>query len=199
MRSVDSRPPTMELVLTPLLAAPPPSLAFTGQRVTGSHFDSETSKVCKALVCAGILFFFFFLLFHCKIQHKIMSQRNKTLCHILSIPVLPKGDPNLLSCFTVSFYYTLMCPWTSCGSDGKESASDTGDLGSIPGSGRSPGEGNGYPLQYSFPENSTDIGPWWATVQGVAKSRTRLSNSHYYYCVSSGALVGVACLWLSGP
>ena len=44
------------------------------------------------------------------------------------------------------------------GSDGKESACNTGDLGSIPVSGRSPGEGNGYPLQYSYLENSTDRG-----------------------------------------
>ena len=47
-----------------------------------------------------------------------------------------------------------------------------GDLGSIPGLGRSPGEGNGNPLQYSCPENPMDGGAWWATVHGVAKSRT---------------------------
>ena len=51
-----------------------------------------------------------------------------------------------------------------------------GDLGSIPGSGRSPGEGNGTPLQYSCLENPMDGGAWWATVHGVAKSRTRLSD-----------------------
>ena len=48
-------------------------------------------------------------------------------------------------------------------------ARDTGDVGSIPGSGRSPGEGKGNPLQYSCPENSMDRGAWWATVHGVAK------------------------------
>ena len=53
--------------------------------------------------------------------------------------------------------------------------------GSIPGSGRSPGEGNGNPLQYSCLENSMDRGVWWATVQGVAKSQTRLSNSHFHF------------------
>ena len=62
------------------------------------------------------------------------------------------------------------------GSDGKESACNSGDLGLIPGLGRSPGEGNGYPLQYSCLENSMDRGAWWAIVHGVAKSRTRLSN-----------------------
>ena len=61
------------------------------------------------------------------------------------------------------------------GSDGKESACNTGDPGSIPGSGRSLGEGNGNPLQYSCLENSMDRGAWWATLHGVAKSWTRLS------------------------
>ena len=54
------------------------------------------------------------------------------------------------------------------GSDGKESACNVGDLGSIPGLGRSPGEGNSYPLQYSGLENSMDRGAWQAIVQGVA-------------------------------
>ena len=58
------------------------------------------------------------------------------------------------------------------GSDSKSSACNAGDPGSIPGSGRSPGEGNGNPLQYSCPENSMDGGAWWATVHGVSESRT---------------------------
>ena len=56
------------------------------------------------------------------------------------------------------------------------SACNAGDLGSIPGSGRSPGEGNGNPLQYSLLEYPMDGGAWQATVHGVAKSRTWLSN-----------------------
>ena len=55
------------------------------------------------------------------------------------------------------------------GSDSKESACNAQDPGSIPGLGRSPGEGNGYPLQYSCLENSMDRGAWWATVHGVTK------------------------------
>ena len=55
-------------------------------------------------------------------------------------------------------------------SDGKESACNAEDPGSIPGSGISPGEGNGYPLQYSCLENSMDRGAWMATVHGVTKS-----------------------------
>ena len=64
----------------------------------------------------------------------------------------------------------------SGGSDGKESACNAGDPGLIPGSGRSLGEGNGYPFQYSCLENSMDRGAWWATVHGVTKSQTRLSD-----------------------
>ena len=59
---------------------------------------------------------------------------------------------------------------------GKESACDAGDPGLIPGLGRFPGKGNGNPLQYSCMENPMDGGAWWATVHGVAKSRTRLSD-----------------------
>ena len=58
------------------------------------------------------------------------------------------------------------------GSDSKESACNAQDLSSIPRSGKSPGEENGNPLQYSCLENSMDRGAWWATVHGVAKSGT---------------------------
>ena len=64
-------------------------------------------------------------------------------------------------------------------SDGKESAYNAGDLNSIPGSRRAPGEGNGNPLQLSCLENSMDRGAWQATVPGVAKSRTWLSSFHF--------------------
>ena len=62
-----------------------------------------------------------------------------------------------------------------CGSAGKESACNVGDLGSIPGLGRSTGEGKGYLLQYSSLENSMHC-----IVHGVTKSRTRLSNFHFH-------------------
>ena len=67
-------------------------------------------------------------------------------------------------------------PGFAGGSDGKESACNTGDPGSIPGPGTSPWEGNGNPLQYSRLENSMDRGAWQATVYGVAKSWTWLSD-----------------------
>ena len=64
----------------------------------------------------------------------------------------------------------------SGGSDSKESACGVRDQGSIPGSERSPGEGNGDPLQYSCLENPMGGGVWQATVHGVAKSQTRLND-----------------------
>ena len=62
------------------------------------------------------------------------------------------------------------------GSNGKESACNAGDPGSIPRSERSPGEENGNPLQYSYLGNPMDRGTWWATVHGVTMSRTPLSD-----------------------
>ena len=69
------------------------------------------------------------------------------------------------------------------GSEVKASACNAGDPGSIPGLGRSPGEGNGNPLQNSCLENPMDGGAWWATVCGVAKSRTRLSDFTFTFYV----------------
>ena len=83
---------------------------------------------------------------------------------------LPRSSP---SSGTIS-----RAPW-SLGAGGEASAchaGDTRDSGSIPGWGRPPGEENGYPLQYSCLENPTDGRAWWATVHGVAKSRTQLST-----------------------
>ena len=61
-------------------------------------------------------------------------------------------------------------------SEGKESACNAGDLGLVPGSGRSSGEGNSNLLQYSCLENPMDRGAWWATDHGVTKSPTQLSD-----------------------
>ena len=70
------------------------------------------------------------------------------------------------------------------GSDGKEVTCNGKDLGLIPGLGRAPGEGNGYPFQYSYLENPMDRGAWRAVVHGVAKSRIQLkqlSSQQYGY------------------
>ena len=66
------------------------------------------------------------------------------------------------------------------GSDSKESACSAGDLGLIPGLGRSPGEGNGNPLQYCCLGNPMDKGAWWATDHGVSKNQIQLSNTAAY-------------------
>ena len=58
------------------------------------------------------------------------------------------------------------------GSDGKEGTCNQGDLSSIPGLGRSPREGKGYPLQYSCLENPIGRGAWWAIIHGVTKTQT---------------------------
>ena len=65
--------------------------------------------------------------------------------------------------------YINACVGEEFVSDGTESACNAGDLGSVPGSGRSPGGGNGNPLQYPYLENPTDRGAWWATVHGVTE------------------------------
>ena len=62
------------------------------------------------------------------------------------------------------------------GSGGKVSAYNAGNLGLIPGSGRTTGEGNGNPLQYSCLGNPMDKEAWWATIHGVTESQTQLSN-----------------------
>ena len=80
------------------------------------------------------------------------------------------------------FFSIVMYEWGfPGGSDGKESACNAEDLGSIPGSGRSPGEGNGNPLQYSYLENHMDRGAWQATVHKVAKSQTQPSIPLYIH------------------
>ena len=79
------------------------------------------------------------------------------------------------------------------GSDGKESSWNAGDPGSVPGSGRSPGEGNGNLLWNSCLENPMDRGAWWATVHGVAKSQTRLSLRLYSRKTGWKNAVGVKC------
>ena len=75
--------------------------------------------------------------------------------------------------YKLGLYLTVGVP---SGSAGKESACNAGDLGSIPGLGRSPGEGKGYPLQYSGLESSMDC-----IAHGVTKSRTRLSGFHFHF------------------
>ena len=103
--------------------------------------------------------------------------------------LLTYTHPHLLSCFWsslgTSWPMVILHPeGFSGGSDSKESACNAGDPGSISGLGRSPGEGNGYPLQYFCLENSMNRGAWWATVHGITKR-------HQEWFVST--------LWCLGP
>ena len=77
-------------------------------------------------------------------------------------------------------------PLFPSGSDGKASAYNVGDLGSIPGSGRSSGEGNGNPLQYSCLENPMDRGAWWATVYTM----------EYYSAIKKNSFESVLMRWM---
>ena len=121
---------------------------------------------------------------------------NKCLDGMSPLPVLrvatsePPNDPLLLPWLletqdTLTSGLLLLLPWMlyglehTCslhmcfpgGSDGKVSACNARDPGSIPGLGRSPEEGNVYPLQYSCLENSRDRGAWWATVHAVVRHK----------------------------
>ena len=84
----------------------------------------------------------------------------------------------------IYIYIMYICIWGfPGGSDCKESTYNAGNPSSIPGSGRSPGEGNDNPFQYSFLENPMDRGAWRAAVHGVAKSWTHFSDYHFHSCV----------------
>ena len=83
--------------------------------------------------------------------------------------------------FLSSVIYSLLYIGLLCGSAGKESTCNVGDLGSIPGLGRSPGGRNGSPLQYSCLENPMDGGALWATVHGVMKRQTQLSDFTFHF------------------
>ena len=109
---------------------------------------------------------------------------SQTLKWILTFSLLLFEKIHFLCFYQCSLWFSRGFPG---GSDGKESACNAGDLGSIPGSGRSPGEGNGYPLQYSCLENSMYRGAHWDIVHGVAKSQTQLTTDTFTFT-----------LWLSG-
>ena len=85
------------------------------------------------------------------------------MCVCIFIYVYIYINYNFLKCYIMYTLIYLIYRGFPGGSEGKESACNVGDPGSIPGSGRSPGEGNGNPLQYSCLENAMDRGAWWAT------------------------------------
>ena len=75
--------------------------------------------------------------------------------------------------------FPLAIPGGTVGKNALANAGDARDTSPIPGLGRSPGEGNGHPLQYSCLENPIDRGAWWAIVHGGEKSQTQLSTQHH--------------------
>ena len=128
------------------------------------------------------------------------SDTTKRLHFHFSLSCIGEGNGNPLQCSCLenprdreawwAAIYGVAQSWTqlkqlscssSSSSEGKASACNAGDSGSIPGSGRSPEEGNGSPLQYSCLENPMDGGGWWATVHGVTKSRSRLSDFTFHH------------------
>ena len=92
--------------------------------------------------------------------------------HIFEINSLSVALLAIIFSYSEGCLFTLLIVPFPGGTEDKTSAHNAGDLGSIPRSGRSPGEGNGNPLQYSWLENPMDGGAWKATVHGVTKSRT---------------------------
>ena len=106
-----------------------------------------------------------------KIKSVTVSIVFATICHEVMGP-----DTMILVFWMLRLSQLLHSPLSPCGSDSKASALNAGDLGSIPGSGRFSGEGNGNPLQYSCLENPMGGRAWKATVQGVSKSWTQLNE-----------------------
>ena len=107
-----------------------------------------------------------------KLSRVLSPRRQSSFCPKENLT----GNPHI-----VDFFFKYAYIGFPGGSEVKASARNAGDPDSIPGSGRSPGEGSGNPLQYSCLENSTDGGAWWAIVHGVAKSWTRLSDLHFHF------------------
>ena len=126
-------------------------------------------------------------------------------CSATNTNQLNPRDPNpcwLRSCFRKANQPTLCSGWISVlyqgflgGPDSKESAYNTGDLASIPWLGKSPGEGNGNPLQYSCLENPMDGGAWRASVHGVTESRTWLCDATFTLSPVLKPLTAPVVLW----
>ena len=105
----------------------------------------------------------------------VKKEKVLNLCAVQITKMMVMVVMILVKMMVVLIVMTVMMHFPG-GSDGEESACNAGDLGSIPGSERFPGDGSGYPLQYSWPENSMDRGDLCAIVHGVSKSGARLSD-----------------------
>ena len=167
-------PPTPQV----FLAAPPLPfqwLSFLSERGTKLHVEvCETVPVLgpqpDSLVLTALYLTLQLQVLHVLKPVSLTSLSSQLLGHSLEVSSDSEFYSNPLD--LVRFPCSGFPWWLS-----KESACNAGDLGSTPGSGRSPGEGNGYPLQYSC----LGRGAWRATVHGVAKSQTRLSDYHFHF------------------
>ena len=108
-------------------------------------------------------------IFHLPLPTTVDIPHSET-CPILFLPPIMFLYPTVSGLFLIRQELTKVINWAPGGSDGRESACNAGDPGLIPGSGRSPGERSGYPLQYACLGNSMDRGAWQVTIHGVTKS-----------------------------
>ena len=129
------------------------------------------------ILCFPISFFLHKMSYTVSVFHLAIYSRN----HSISVNKSLSHSILQQHLFTPLYVYNRGFPGDS---EDKASACNAGDPGTIPGLGRSPGEGNGNPLQYPCLENPMDRGAWRATVHGVTKSRKRLSKQVYLESVS---------------
>ena len=131
-----------------------------------------------------LLFVLFLFLFYCNSNSLQTSQKTfkwKAASFILPLSAVPVFVPCILvrAWSRIIFYAVVVLSYLAGGSNGKEFACNSGDPGSIPGSGRSPGEGIGNLLQHPCLETFMDGGAWQATVLEITKSWTRVIDFHF--------------------
>ena len=151
---------------------------------------SSDSTSCLSSVlwdCSSWSLFFKLCCFYFSFHLLVLELQFNIIIIYLPNPVC-KTDSRLLSQFYCAFNLLFGLP---CGQAGKESACSAGGMGLVPGSGKFPGEGNGYPLQYSSLENSMDY-----IIHGIAKSRTRLNDFHFHF---QSHLMSKKCLSMPFP
>ena len=149
---------------------------------------NEITFVWTLSTCLDIYGLFYIFIFSC-IMSIYLSGINRGFPLSKSHPLflMPLPPSSSFNCYFCVFDFPG-------GSDGKASVYNAGDLGSSPGLGRSPGEGNGNLLQYCCLENPMDRGAWYATVCGVAKSWTRLSDFTSLHPTSVYLILPNCCL-----
>ena len=158
-------------------------LSSTSLFYSGLLFIGKCPLTLEKVICFALLSSSTQMLFSSR-NTLIDSLRNYVLsaiCTSLSLSRFThKVDYHIPTSCKFNIYLHLLKLYLKKGSpgglDSKESTCNAGDRGSVPGLGRSPGEGNGSPLQYSRLENPMDRGAWWAMVHGVAESQARLKR-----------------------